>query len=473
MRPDLLPRKTQLGVPEPTPFKRFMLYVGPVATTLALGLGASEVILYPHLTARFGTGWIGMMVLALFFQTVWAQELARWTIISTEHAGALGSRILGRFCSVIFITSFMFIAFMIPAWATIAGSALWELCGFPRGIEFGTLFWAMLSFILIFLAILLSKVARRCIENLALWTMIFAWVILFMAAFVAIEPESLQRMGRALLCWQIPREMDWWVLGSTLAWVGAGPTLLWYTYWMKDAGWATAGHLQPIPGGMGKETRILREGFLPEFSPENINCLRVWINRSHLVLWVGYFLGSLLTIAIFVGLSDSILRPAGLVPKGYELIRHQAQFFTKPLGSLGKLLFLGMAWLFFFNTQIAISEAVVRQNAECTLSILGRGNIKRIYLLWWGVFLFISSLLILLQYLLPGVNPFGYVTSAAMLSFVSLLASMLAMLLGGLLLYKGLPKKIAPHPFWRLTLFAGFAFHLYWITRAVIYFLGR
>ena len=104
-------------VPEPLPFRKFMVYIGPAMMTIALGLGTNEQILSPRLTAEFGTGWIGMMVLSLVFQTVWAQQMARWTVL-----------------------------------------------------------------------------------------------------------------------WDIPDKMNWWILGSTLSWVGGGPTLLWYTYWMKDAG---------------------------------------------------------------------------------------------------------------------------------------------------------------------------------------------------------------------------------------------
>ena len=77
-------------VPEPLPLKKFMVYIGPAMMTTALGLGTSELILYPRLTAEFGTGWIGMMVLSLVFQTVWAQQMARWTVLTGEHGVKFG-----------------------------------------------------------------------------------------------------------------------------------------------------------------------------------------------------------------------------------------------------------------------------------------------------------------------------------------------------------------------------------------------
>src|SRR4030042_4341566 len=54
-------------VPEPLPFKKFMVYIGPAMMSIALGLGTSEPLLSPRLTAEFGTGWVGMMVLSPVF----------------------------------------------------------------------------------------------------------------------------------------------------------------------------------------------------------------------------------------------------------------------------------------------------------------------------------------------------------------------------------------------------------------------
>jgi hypothetical protein len=44
---------------EPLPFRKFMVYIGPCMMSVALGLGTSEHILYPRLTAEFRTGWVG------------------------------------------------------------------------------------------------------------------------------------------------------------------------------------------------------------------------------------------------------------------------------------------------------------------------------------------------------------------------------------------------------------------------------
>lgn len=469
--------ETKSEVPQPAPRKKFMVWIGPVMMTVALGLGTSEVILYPNLTARFGVGWLGLMVFVLFLQTVWAQELARWTVVSGEHAAQGGARVLSRAGSLVLISAFMFFAFAIPAWATAAASALREMLGWPVDVKVGTVFWAYVTSIAVFLIVFFSRVARRWIEHIATWSTVFAWVVLIVAAVLAIKSGTLGRMFYHLVAWDIPKEMDWWVLGSTLAWVGAGPTLIWYTYWMRDAGWGMAKYADPMPGWLGAKASPQVVGCVPDRDGGNVNCLRTWIRRSHGVLWIGYFLGSLFTIFIFVGLSDSILRPSGLVPSGFDVVKHQAQFFAVPLGRAGYFLFLLVAWLLFVNTQLTIAEALVRQNADATWSISARvrkwagEDIKRVYFLWWIVYLVISFVLIGLQYFVRGANPFSYVTSAAMLSFVTLIVSMAATFAGTLMLYRRpILAQVRPKMIWVVLLGIGLGVHIYLILRAAGFF---
>lgn len=464
--------ETNPEVPEPQPLRKFMVYIGPVMMSIALGLGTSELILYPRLTAEFGTGWVGMMVLSLLFQTVWIQDLARWTILCGEHGAKHNARIISAVGSLLTVTFFMFVAFAIPAWACVAATAMLKLVGWPAGTAIGTLFWACVSFLLVFLVVFLSRVARTWIERIATWATAAAWVLLLVAAFTSIRASSAAGIARHLVFWQIPEKMNWWVLGSTLAWVGAGPTLLWLTYWMKDAGWGMARHFKSIPGGLGKPVVIRAQGLFPTFTAENVARLKVWIRRSNLVLWLAYFLGSLLTILVVVGLSDSILRPLGLIPSGFDVIVHQALFFEKPLGRAGGVLFLVMAWLFFFNNQMAISEAVVRQNADATASFFKKKNIKAVYFAWWAVYLAISFALIAVQYFVPGANPFNFVTYSAMLSLLSLVVSILATLIGKLVLYREFPRELRPGLLSVVVLAAGFLFYVYCIARALLAFFG-
>ncbi len=132
-----------------------------------------------------------------------------------------------------------------------------------------------------------------------------------------------------------------------------------------------------------------------------------------------------------------------------------------------------MAWLFFFNNQMAISEAVVRQNADATMTFLRKYDIKKVYFVWWGIYLAISFVLIALQYFGGKINPFNFVTYSAMLSLVSLVVSVFATIIGKIVLYKDFPKELRPGWLSVVVLCAGFVFYVYIIVRALLSFFGK
>ncbi|MDI6787001.1 MAG: Nramp family divalent metal transporter, partial [Planctomycetota bacterium] len=418
-------------------------------------LGTSEVILYPHLTAKYGTGWLGWITLALFFQTVWGMELARWVVVSGEHGAQFNARVISKIGAILFITFLLFVGLSVPVWATSAAAALWEIVRIPADIKQGTVLWGCLTFLFVFALIFFSRIARKWAETISVITLIICWIILVIAVCCCVSPAMLRSLGKGILCFNIPQEIDLWTLGSTIAWAGTGPGLLWYTYWMRDAGWGMAKYIGPIPGWFGKTTKQVRgvypvrthckyktTGILPtDDSEENISNLKIWVRRSHWTIWLGYFVGSFVTILIFTGLSDVILRPRGLVPAGFNVVKYQAEFFVPVCGAIGASLFLIMAWLLFFNTQLGISESLVRQNADATTSLFGV-NIKKSYFIWWGVYLVISFALIFLLAYHKDLTIFKYITYAAMTSAVALVISMGATFIGSITLYRNLPPRI-------------------------------
>ena len=100
-------------------------------------------------------------------------------------------------------------------------------------------------------------------------------------------------------------------------------------------------------------------------------------------------------------------------------------------------------------------------------------DIKKVYFLWWIVYLVISFVLIGLQNFVSGANPFSYVTTAAMLSFVTLVFSMAATFVGTLVLYRHQSiARVKPSVVWVVVMGVGLIVHLYLIIRASGYFFG-
>jgi membrane protein YdbS with pleckstrin-like domain len=122
---------------------------------------------------------------------------------------------------------------------------------------------------------------------------------------------------------------------------------------------------------------------------------------------------------------------------------------------------------------MAISEAVVRQNADATMTFLGKTNIKKVYFAWWGVYLVISFVLIAFQYFGGKINPFSFVTYSAMLTLVSLVVSVFATIIGQIVLYKEFPRELRPGWVSIAVLGAGFVFYVYIIVRALTSFFGK
>jgi hypothetical protein len=84
----------------------------------------------------------------------------------------------------------------------------------------------------------------------------------------------------------------------------------------------------------------------------------------------------------------------------------------------------------------------------------------------------ISFVLIALQYFGGKINPFSFVTYSAMLTLVSLVVSVLATVIGMVVLYKDFPKELRPSRISIAVLAAGFVFYVYIIVRALASFFG-
>jgi hypothetical protein len=159
----------------------------------------------------------------------------------------------------------------------------------------------------------------------------------------------------------------------------------------------------------------------------------------------------LLTILVFVALARVFLRPEeGKLPAGLDVVKYQAEFFVPLFGKAGRVMFLVVAWLLFFNTQIGISESIVRQNADAT-TILFRANIKKSYFVWWAVH-GVASIALIVLHAYWKLTIFDYILQAAMISSIALVVSMAATLIGSGVLYRRLPegirKAVRPSPVW-------------------------
>ncbi len=472
--------------------KSILLLGGPAIIELGLALGSGETIIWPSISAKYGFVLIWGAFIGLLFQTIWTQEMSRWTIVSGEHHIQGVGRIIGMVASTWLFLFLGYIAFIWPGWMIGGASAFQKLIGgWPEG-KMGLLFWTYIWAIIVLAAVLLSPVARKALEIIETGTLILAWIIIVATVVTATSLSDWGAMLKQMLTGfgDRPQDLDWWTFAASIAFVGAGGLAnVWYTFWLRDAGFGMGKYVGTIPGITGKPTAIDIYGAIPEGTEENARRIRQWKNNVNTVLWLVFFLGNLITVLMFVMISYTILYKTGITPDmSLGEIRGQILQLTAdaieqytPLGAMGGKLYLLAVWLILFNTQVALMEGLVRQAAD-TLYVTYEGvrrfvsqDIRKWYAYWWGGIIIVEFILVALA-VVAGVNYGSLVVFGAVMSLIVMVLSPLLLLYLNTKILKQLPQPIyeaiKPHPIFIVLLAGAVVFYAFFLVIAVAARLG-
>ncbi len=480
-------------VKEVPPVLPLLAVAGPAIIEVGLALGSGETIIWPTLTAKYGLILVWGTLVGLFIQTIWTQEMSRWTIVSGEHHVQGVGRIIGMAASTWLFLFLAYIAFIWPGWMTGGAAAFLKLVGnWPAPGKTGLLFWTYFWAIIVFAAILLSPVARRAVELLEMGTLILAWIIIIIVVLTSTSAADWGYMLKRMFLHMgaRPSGIDWWTFAASIAFVGSGGVAnVWYTFWLRDAGFGMGKYVGTIPGITGKPTALDPYGAIPEGTPENAERIRGWKKRNYEMLWYVFFLGNFITVLIFIMISYSLLYKAGITAsmslgqiKG-QILQLTADAIAKstPLGKVGGDLYLLSVWLILFNTQVALMEGLVRQAAD-TLYITYEGvrkfvkqDIRKWYAYWW-VGIIIVEFILVAAAVLAGVSYGELVVFGAVMSLLTMFLSPAFLLYLNTKLIKQLPKEIyeaiKPHPLIILLLAIAVIFYAFFFGVAVAAKLG-
>ncbi len=465
---------------------------GPAIIELGLALGSGETIIWPTLSAAYGIILVWGAFLGLLIQTVWMQEMSRWTIVSGEHHIQGSGRVVGMAFATWLFLFLGYVAFIWPGWMTGGASAFQKLVGnWPSG-KAGLLFWTYFWAIIVLAAVLLSPVARKAVEYIETGTLILAWIIIIATVVTGTSLSDWGAILKQMLTgWgQRPEGLDYWTFAASIAFVGAGGLAnVWYTFWLRDAGFGMGKYVGTIPGITGKPTAIDVYGAIPEDSEENASRLRAWNRNNQKIIWLVFFLGNLITVLMFIAISYALLHKTGLI-EGMTVkeIRGQILQLTSdaiakytPLGTIGGKLYLLAVWLILFNTQVALMEGLVRQAAD-TLYItyervreFVKRDIRIWYAYWWIGIIIVEFILVALS-VLGGVSYGDLVVFGAVMSLLAMVISPLLVLYINTRLIGQLPPKVRdavkPHPAWNILMVVAFLFYLTFFAIAVAARLG-
>ena len=381
-------------------------FVGPGIVFASLAVGSGELILTPRAGALYGYALAWVALGTLVYKAAFTEGLARCTV-------ATGNDIFVSFNSVpgprgwvnrLVIAVFALEALAYGGIALAAGTAVNSL--FP-GIEMRQ---AAVGIVLL-VPIILGSGSYRILEKVVLAiAVVLVGGVLYATWNVTIVP-------RELLAGFVPSIPD----GSTLTimglmgWVGAGPTTLLYSSWLKE--------------------KIGQAPDEPEY--------RGWITTVRLDCICAYTLIFLLS-GCFLILGATILHGQGIEPKREETMA----VLSNMLGSVpyGRPIFLVTAFFTLFSTVLAGVDGKGRALASIVSSTSARFTSRiSIYRVTIGVYL-----LLMLSAILLG-------QPVVLIAVIAAVVSVVFALLGFILLYLDttLPLYARGSTLWRAVVLVG------------------
>ena len=130
-------------------FPGFLALLGPGIIWMGVAQGSGELILWPYLIAKYGLGFLCLLIPACLLQYPVTYEIGRYTAITGESVWKGFVRLHPLFGLVMWIA--MLVTFIwLAAYVSASGTALAELTHFPPGCDVRTrsLSWAIFLILL-------------------------------------------------------------------------------------------------------------------------------------------------------------------------------------------------------------------------------------------------------------------------------------------------------------------------------------
>jgi Mn2+/Fe2+ NRAMP family transporter len=428
-----------------------LVYIGPGILWAALAQGSGELIWWPYMTAKYGTAFLGLLIIASLLQYWLNLEICRYTVVTGETPitgfGRIGRWLAWSAWVLVFFENIWF-----GAYASAGGTALAALTGFPEGWtpRGQSLFWAYLTISIYLVALVFSRVAYAAVEKFSM-----AIVLITMSGiiFAMFQPKVLATAGEFFpgLLPHLPGEVpnwepkDWNTLVTCIAFAGAGGFgQLFLAYWMRDKG-VGMGHIvgrvtSPITG---KAESIPATGFYFADTEENKRNYRGWVRYFSVENAIGVGL-NLLTTIIMCWLAFALLLPTGTVPQGWDIAVVQSAFFEVAWGDIGKALFLIVAAAFLCDAWLQLTDGFSRIQADFFYSNFKRAR-KLHYRSWYYIFVGIFTALTTVTMLTA--QPDTLIIIRGVIAFLAMAIIAPAFVyLNYVMLPRVFPKWIKPHP---------------------------
>lgn len=444
--------------------------IGVGFVVLGLAVGTGELILWPHLTAKFGLGILWGALIGIFLQYFINQEVARNVLATGESFFTSSARVF-KWLVPFWIFSAI-ILYLWPGWAGAIGTTLSALFGFGS-----YQFWGWVSLALVLLLTFSGNKAYKIFElSFKLIVPVF-FVFLIFVSFLNLNWSHLQEafFGIINFGW-LPQGIDLKVFLGAVVFSGAGGLLnLCISLWYRDKQLGMGKYAGQITNPVtGKPTAVSTTGNFFEETKENLSKWKSWMNYAKLDQGIIFGLMGFVSLVLLSLNSYAILSPQNIIPEGPDIAVVQAEIFGAQWGSFGYDLFLVMAFLMLFATMWAIIDAFTRIVTDVVHVNSRVGPFKKylewakgisIHHLYYGL---ITLIVILNAIMIPFATPLVFLVLS------SVLGGMVMVVYIPILLYmnnKKLPKTIRPGIFTNFVLIFATLFYAFFSIIIIFQYL--
>ncbi|MBM3263566.1 MAG: Nramp family divalent metal transporter [candidate division Zixibacteria bacterium] len=439
-------------------FAGMLKYMGPGIVWAGLAQGSGELIWWPYLTAKYGEVFLGLLIPASLMQYWVNVEIARYTITTGETAMTGFSRISRGYAMLLWIGVFLE-NIWFGAYATAGGAALAELTGLPGGWtpRGQALFWAYTMIGVYLGALFVGRVIYVIIERL---TMVVVVVTIAGMVFAVFQEPVLEAAGgffTALLTPDFEKPANWdpedlSTVLTAIVFAGAGGFgQLFLSYWMRDKGVGMALYMGRVTNPLRASAEVITStGYVFADTEENRRAYTGFMRYLKIETIIGIALNFTTTL-IMCWLAWALLRPEGIIPKGWELAVVQSAFFEVSWGAVGKSLFLLVAAAFLCDAWLQCTDGFSRMQADFVYSNFPRSHryhFRSVYFFFVGVFTVLTTVT------LPLAEPGQLIIIRGVIAFMAMALFCPGLIyLNYVLLPRVFPSWVKPHPLHRALMF--------------------
>lgn len=382
--------------PKPMPaFPGLLRAIGPGVVWMALAQGSGELVWWPYIIAKYGLGFLFLLIPACLLQYPVNYEIGRYTLLTGESIWQ-GFIRLHRWLAL-FMWTIMTVSFMWLGGFVTAGS-MDRLTNFPNGWSPANqkLFWAYAFIAIFIIALLLSRVVYRMIERVMAIIALITVVGLILACSQLTVLSKAGEFATGIMQPRWPADRTWDPADSTklltaITFAGLGGFwTLFYSYWLREKGAGMAKYMGRITSPItGRPEVIPQSGFIPAGTPQDVANWRKWRRYLFADNTVG-IIGNLFTTLLMCLLAYALLFPTGKLPTDTNPVEAQAAFFASAWGPIGGVLFLILATAFLSDTWMTTIDAVSRVHTDIVYAYLPAAR-RLSQRAWYWIFVLLAG----------------------------------------------------------------------------------